>query len=42
VLVTAGRWRIARGLDFKFANGLGIFSKSNDWESQIGLLLTLR
>jgi hypothetical protein len=42
VFVTAGRWRIARGLDLKFANGLGMFSKSNDWESQIGLLLTLR
>lgn len=42
VLVTAGRWHIARGLDLKFANGLGLFSKSNDWESQIGLLLTLR
>ena len=42
VLVTAGRWRIARGLDLKFANGLGLFSKSTDWEGQVGLLLTVR
>ena len=42
VLVTATRWRIAHGLDLKFANGLGLFSKSTDWESQIGLLFSLK
>jgi len=41
VFVSAGAWRIARGLDLKFVNGVGLFSKSTDWESQIGLQLTL-
>src|SRR5947208_5965376 len=42
VLVSAGHWRIAPGLYLKFASGIGLFPKSTDWESQIGILLTLR
>jgi len=42
VFVAAGHWRIARALDLKVANGLGLFSKSTDWEAQIGLMASLR
>jgi hypothetical protein len=42
VLVTAGGWHVARGLDLKIATGLGLFSKSTDWESQLGLLFSLQ
>ena len=42
VLVSAARWRLARGFDLKLANGLGLFSKSTDWESQLGILVTLQ
>src|SRR2546423_12568095 len=38
VLVSAGHWRIAPGLYLKFASGIGLFPKSTDWESQIGIL----
>lgn len=39
VLVSAGHWQIANGIQLKFANGLGLLSKSTDWESQIGFLI---
>lgn len=42
VVVAAGHWRIARDLDLKVANGLGLFSKSTDWEAQLGLMVSLR
>jgi len=40
--VTAGQWRIANGAYLKFANGLGLASKSTDWEPQIGLVFEIR
>jgi len=39
-LVSAARWRVARGIDLKFVNGLGLFPKSTDWEAQIGVLIS--
>jgi hypothetical protein len=39
--VSAGRWRVARGVDIKFANAFGLQSKSTDWETQLGLMFTL-
>ena len=42
VLRSAVRWRVARGIDLKFANGLGLFPKSTDWEAQLGVLMTLQ
>ncbi len=42
VLRTAARWRVTRGLDLKFVNGLGLFPKSTDWEVQLGALLTIQ
>ena len=42
VLRTAARWRVARGVDVKFVNGLGLFPKATDWEAQLGVLVTLQ
>jgi hypothetical protein len=42
VFVTAAQWRIANRFYLKFANGLGLMSKSTDWEPQVGILWELR
>jgi hypothetical protein len=41
-LVTAAGWRVRDGLYLKFANALGLFSKSTDWEPQVGVLWAIR
>jgi len=41
-LVSAAGWRVRDGLYLKFANALGVFSKSTDWEPQIGVLWAIR
>ena len=40
-LTAAAHWRIARGLDLKFFNAVGLMPKATDWEVQLGLLWTL-
>ena len=40
-LIAAAHWRIARGLDLKIFNAVGLMSKATDWETQVGLLWTL-
>jgi hypothetical protein len=40
-LAAAAHWQIARGLDLKFFNFLGVLSKATDWEAQLGLMWTL-
>jgi hypothetical protein len=40
-LVSGVRWRVGRGLYFKFDNVVGLMSKATDWESQVGLLFEL-
>ena len=40
-LIAAAHWHIARGLDLKFFNAVGLMSKATDWEAQLGLLWTL-
>lgn len=39
--VSAGRWRIGDGLFLKFANVFGFQWKSTDWETQLGVMVTL-
>jgi len=39
--VSAGRWRIGEGLYVKFANAFGINWKAPDWETHLGLMVTL-
>ena len=41
VLVTAAQWRLTRGAFLKFSNGVGLMSKSTDWEPQVGVLLLI-
>jgi hypothetical protein len=41
VLVSAAGWRIGDGVYLKFANAIGLFSKSTDWEPQVGVLVAL-
>ena len=38
--VAAGHWRVARGIDLKLANWVGLQSKSTDWEVQFGVLVS--
>jgi hypothetical protein len=40
-LVAAAHWRVARGLDLKLFNAVGLMSKATDWETQLGLMWTL-
>jgi hypothetical protein len=40
--VTAGSWHVARGLDLKLVNSLGVFSKATDWEAQLGVMWALQ
>lgn len=40
-LDAAAHWRIARGLDLKLFNFVGLMPKATDWETQIGLMWTL-
>ncbi|HEV7365266.1 MAG TPA: hypothetical protein VGN76_05435 [Gemmatimonadales bacterium] len=40
-LAAAAHWQVARGLDLKFFNFLGLMSKATDWEAQFGLMWTL-
>jgi len=42
VFVTAAQWRVSRGVFVKFANAVGLMSKSTDWEPQLGVLFALR
>jgi len=39
VLVTAAQWRISNRAFLKLSNGLGLMSKSTDWEPQVGIML---
>jgi hypothetical protein len=39
--VSGVRWRLGRGLYFKFDNVIGLMSKATDWESQVGVLFEL-
>ena len=40
--VTAGSWHVARGLDLKLMNSVGLFSKATDWEAQLGVMWALQ
>jgi hypothetical protein len=40
--VSGARWRVAPGVFLKFDNALGLMSKSTDWESQLGVVWSVR
>ena len=39
--IAAAHWRVARGLDLKLFNAVGLMSKATDWETQLGVMWTL-
>ncbi|HYT64040.1 MAG TPA: hypothetical protein VEL50_09060 [Gemmatimonadales bacterium] len=41
VLVSAAGWRVRDAVYVKFANAVGLFSKSTDWEPQLGLMFAI-
>jgi len=41
VLVSAAGWRVRDDVYVKVANAVGLFSKSTDWEPQLGLMFAI-
>jgi hypothetical protein len=40
-LVSAAGWRLGDQIYLKFANAIGLFSKSTDWEPQVGVMVAI-